>query len=73
MQDSDTHEKNDRTILALTFHPYNIRVKNIMYKHFHILQDSNETTDIFRQLPITAWRKDTNLTRGSFCGALTFD
>ena len=60
--DTDNNNKsNDRPILALTYHPFSIRVKNIIYKHFDILRSNQETRSLFSKLPITAWRRDTNL------------
>ena len=57
----DQRSNNDRPILALTYHPFSTRVKNIIYKHFNILRSNRVTNSLFPAVPLTAWRRDTSL------------
>ena len=55
------HHSNERPILTLTYHPLSIRVKNVIYKHLNILRSNQATSSTFTDIPLTAWRRDTNL------------
>ena len=58
---NNTNDSSNRPILTLTYHPFANKVKNIIYKHFNLLRTHRETTSLFRELPLTSWRRDTNL------------
>ena len=51
----------DRPILSLTYHPHNMAVKHILFRHFHILQTDPQLKDIFPQPPLLAHKRDANL------------
>ena len=53
--------KNGRVVLALDYHPLNIKVRDIINKHFNILHTDRRSGSIFDELPVTAWRRDKNL------------
>ena len=52
---------SDRPVLAITFHPHNIPIKNIIMRNFHIIQSDTEHKDIFHAPPLVAYRMDTKL------------
>ena len=61
-QHSDVASTNsDRPVLAITYHPHNIPVKNIIMRNFHILQSDTELKELFPARPLVAYRRDTNL------------
>ena len=51
----------ERIPLTLTFHPLNKQVKDIVYNNFHILTDDDETSAIFQNPPLMAYRRDKNI------------
>ena len=57
----DQKSNTNRPTLALTYHPFSTRVKNIIYKHFNILRSNRVTNSLFPAVPLTAWRRDTSL------------
>ena len=52
---------DDRPVLALTFHPHNIKVKNIIIDNFHLLQSDPRLSQIFPKPPLIAYKRDQNL------------
>ena len=48
----------ERIPLTLTFHPLNKQVKDIVYNNFHILTDDDETSAIFENPPLMAYRRE---------------
>ena len=52
---------NERIPLTLTYHPLSLPVKKIIYDNFKILQDDQDTKNIFTAPPFMAFRRDTNL------------
>ena len=50
-----------RVPLVLTYHPHNLAVKNIIYKNWSTLSGDTTIGDIFRDLPLLAFRRDKNL------------
>ena len=52
---------NERIPLTLTYHPLSLPVKKIIYDNFKILQDDQNTKNIFTAPPLMAFRRDTNL------------
>ena len=56
-RDTQSH----RPVLALTYHPHNIPVKNIIVKNFHLVQADDDLKDLFPQPPLVAYRRDVNL------------
>ena len=61
LQPKKKSSKSSRPILAITFHPHNIHVKNIIMKNFHIIQDDPTLLEIFPEKPMVAYRRDTNI------------
>lgn len=57
----DSTENEDRPILALTFHPHNLAIKNVLLRNFHLLQDDPNLGSIFPKPPLVAYKKDTCL------------
>lgn len=60
LQPSDK-TKSNRTPLVLTYHPKNIPIRNIIFKHYKALQSEPTTKEIFNEPPVTAFRKDRNI------------
>ena len=58
---SNNRDQSNRPILVLTYHPFASKVKDIIYKHYDLLSSNRETNHLFQDLPLTAWRRDTNL------------
>ena len=57
-----SHNKLEGRIpLTLTFHPYNISVKNIILKNFKLLQQDPPTAEIFAQPLLISYKRDKNL------------
>lgn len=54
-------QNENRVPLVLTYHPHNTAVKNIMFKHWSILTNDDNTKHIFRDKPLCAFRRDKNL------------
>ena len=54
-------DKDDRPILALTYHPHNLPVKNVLLRNFHLLQQDPTLGHIFKKPPLVAYRRDTNM------------
>ena len=50
-----------RPILAITYHPHNIPVKNIIMRNFHIIQSDADLKELFPAPPLVAYRRDTNI------------
>ena len=58
-----SHNKQEESIpLILTFHPYNISVKNIILKNFNLYQHDSTTAESFSQPLLISYKRDTNLT-----------
>ena len=53
--------QSERPVLAITYHPHNIPVKNIIVKNFHMIQADVDLKELFPQPPLVAYRRDTNL------------
>ena len=58
-RDKDTNE--DRPILALTFHPQNLQVKNVILRNFGIVQEDPFLKAVFAKPPLVAYRRDKNI------------
>jgi hypothetical protein len=56
-----SHAKSSRTPLVLTYHPHNVPIRNIIFKNFKTLQRDSSTQHVFTDPPVTAFRKDRNL------------
>ena len=54
-------EENQRIPFTLTFHPLNLPVKNIILKNFKLLQNDNETGNMFSLLPLTSFKRNKNV------------
>ena len=54
-------KENQRPVLAITYHPHNIQIKNILLKNFHIIQSDPALLEIFPKPPLVAYKRDTNL------------
>ncbi|XP_072041120.1 uncharacterized sodium-dependent transporter YhdH-like [Amphiura filiformis] len=52
---------SNRVPLVLTYHPHTIPIRNIIRRQFKILQESEDTCDIFDEPPVTAFKKDRNI------------
>ena len=48
--------KSDRTLLVLTYHTLNERIKRILPRKFNILAGDPETREVFPQSPLFAYR-----------------
>ncbi|XP_072049971.1 uncharacterized protein [Amphiura filiformis] len=53
--------KSNRTPLVLTYHPRNIPIRNIIFKNFKTLQSDPTTSEIFKDPPVTAFRRARNI------------
>ena len=59
---SDVPDAQPTIPLALTYHPTNALIKNIMTRNFHLLRDDPDTRDIYEPVRILcSYRRDTNL------------
>ena len=47
---------NNRTHLVLTFHPFNFKVRDVIRKNFHFLNNDPETSSIFSNSPLVSFR-----------------
>ena len=47
--------------MVLTYHPLNERIKRILLRNFNILSGDPETREVFSQLPLVAYRRDSSL------------
>ena len=47
--------------LILTFHPHNVKVKNILLQNLHILEGDGETRHLVAEKTVCAYRRATNL------------
>ena len=56
-----TTDKEDRPILAITYHPHNLRIKEVLLRNFNILQEDPELKKIFPKPPLVAYKRDQNL------------
>ena len=54
-------KSSERVPLVLTYHPLNLPIRNIIYKHFRLLLNEESTAEVFTQLPVTAFRRDRNI------------
>lgn len=61
LKKKDSKEASDRLILPICYHPKNVEVVKILKRNFTILQNDDEVSDIFEQLPMVAYRRDRNL------------
>ena len=57
----EANTNSDRPVLAITYHPHNLPVKNIIMKNFHIVQADTDLRELFPAPPLVAYRRDTNL------------
>ncbi|KAI8781018.1 E3 ubiquitin-protein ligase XIAP X8 [Biomphalaria glabrata] len=52
---------DERPKLILTYHPHNVKAKNIFLKNLNILQADEHTRDVFSSPPLVVFRRDQNL------------
>ena len=52
---------HNRTLLVLTFHPFNFKVRDVIRKNFHILKNDPETSSIFSNNPLVSFRHSKNI------------
>ena len=52
---------NPRPVLSLTYHPHNIPIKDIIIRHFPLLQSDPLLKQIFPLPPLIAYKRDSNL------------
>ena len=55
------NEETDRIPFALTYHPQNLAIKNVILKNFKILLNDPETRHIFPLPPLISFKRDKNL------------
>ena len=55
------NQHSDRLRLILTYHPHALAVKNVVLKHFNLLQRDPETREAFPSKPLLVFRRDSNL------------
>eukprot|EP00794_Sanderia_malayensis_P002763 gene2763-3196_t len=58
---SGKKSSNNRIPFTLTYHPLNNKIKQIIYRNYHILTVDTNTGKIFQDLPIMAFRRDKNI------------
>ena len=51
-----SNQRSDRTLLVLTYHPVNERIKRILPRKFNIMAGDPETREVFPQSPLFAYR-----------------
>ena len=51
----------NRIPLVITYHPTNSKIVRILMKNYKLLQECPDTMEIFKELPIVAYRRDKNL------------
>ena len=64
-------KSEDRIPLTITYHPNNLRVKDIILKNFKLLQSDPDTATIFEKPPLVSFKRDkgslsTELESGTF-------
>ena len=52
---------SERVPLVLTYHPLNVPIRNIIFRNFRMLLHDKDSSQVFKQLPVTAFRKDKNI------------
>ena len=55
---SSQNEETNRIPFALTYHPQNLAVKNVILKNFKILRNYPETKHIFSLPPLVSFKRD---------------
>jgi hypothetical protein len=63
LQPREQVDTQDRPVLAITYHPHNIQIKNILLRNFHLLQDDDDLGEIFTSPPLVAYKRDCNISR----------
>ncbi len=53
--------ENSQIPLVLTFHPFNFKVRGIIWKYFHILKNDPETSSIFSNNPLVSFLHRKNI------------
>ena len=54
-------DPDNKIPLILTYHPFNLKVKDIVNRNFHILRNDPETSPIFTEQPLTSYRRSKNI------------
>ena len=54
-------KSEDRIPLTITYHPNNLRVKDVIFKNFKLLQSDPDTATIFEKPPLVSFKRDKNL------------
>ena len=54
-------KSEDRIPLTITYHPNNLRVKDIILKNFKLLQSDPDTATIFEKPPLVSFKRDKSL------------
>ena len=52
---------HNKTLLVLTFHPFNFKVRDVIRNNFHILKNDPETSSIFSNNPLVSFRHSKNI------------
>lgn len=52
---------SNRVPLVMTYHPQAISIRNIVFRNFKELQRDDTTKNIFNEPPVTAYRRDRNI------------
>ena len=64
-------KSEDRIPLTITYHPNNLRVKDIILKNFKLLQSDPDTATIFEKPPLVSFKRDKSLRNSLVKGSLS--
>ena len=64
-------KSEDRISLTITYHPNNLRVKDIILKNFKLLQSDPDTATIFEKPPLVSFKRDKSLRNSLVKGSLS--
>ena len=64
-------KSEDRIPLTITYHPNNLRVKDIILKNFKLLQSDPDTATIFEKPPLISFKRDKSLRNSLVKGSLS--
>ena len=64
-------KSEDRIPLTITYHPNNLRVKDIILKNFKLLQSDPDTAIIFEKPPLVSFKRDKSLRNSLVKGSLS--
>ena len=64
-------KSEDRIPLTITYHPNNLRVRDIILKNFKLLQSDADTATIFEKPPLVSFKRDKSLRNSLVKGSLS--